>query len=258
MTDLSGQSGRARRFAAGLWSGLVGLVYPPVCLACGIIVGRHGALCAGCWSTVHFIDRPFCPVLGVPFPHQLEDGMVSPAAIAASPAFTRARAAVLYDDVARQFVHRLKYSDRLDLAHVMAAWMLRASDGTVAGADIVVAVPLHRTRLLTRRYNQSAELARALCRLAGKPHGVGLLIRRRPTRQQVGLGEKARERNVRGAFVVPEARTGEIAGRRVVLVDDVYTTGATVNAASRALKRAGAADITVLTFARVADPQSPA
>jgi ComF family protein len=235
-------------------SRLVGIVYPPTCMGCGILVRRPGGLCAKCWSGLRHIEPPVCPVLGIPFGHQVEEGTLSLAAMAKPPAFTRARAAVLYDEVAKLLVHRLKYNDRAELALPMAGWMMRAAGEFIADCDRVIAVPLHRRRLLTRRYNQSAELARALARLSGKPLDAESLVRRRATLQQVGLGQKARERNVRGAFSVPEARRGEILGARIALIDDVYTTGATVNAAARALLRAGAADVSVVTFARVEEP----
>ena len=129
--------------------------------------------------------------------------------------------------------------------------MCRAGDELLAEAGVIVPVPLHRRRLWWRRYNQSALLAQAIAAAAGKPLAQGALIRVRPTLQQVGLSADQRDRNVRGAFQVPVAEKIVVAGRRVVLVDDVYTTGATVKAATRALLRAGAAAVDVLVFARV-------
>jgi ComF family protein len=230
---------------------LAGVVYPKSCLSCRVLVQCEGALCAECLRRVRFIEHPLCPVLGIPFAHGVDVGMVSPAAIADPPAFVAARSVTLYDEVARGMVHRLKYNDRADLALPMARWMLRASDGLLERADIVIPVPLHRGRLFSRRYNQSAELARAVARIAGKAYSPTILLRHRATVQQVGLGQKARETNVRGAFMVPAKAQERLSGKRVLLVDDVYTTGATVNAASRALRRGGAAEVYVLTFARV-------
>lgn len=244
----------ARRVGTGLLGGLAflrDLVFPPMCLGCGVLVGRHGALCTACWQKLHFIERPFCPVLGTPFSHDMGSAIVSAEAIANPPVFDRARAAVLYDDLAGSLVHALKYRDRTDLAPIMARWMLRAGDGFLETAQGLVPVPLHRRRLFSRRYNQSAELARALARLCGTPMLAHVLERRRNTRQQVGLGERQRHENVRGAFVVPEEAVPLVAGRHLVLIDDVYTTGATIAAASRALRKAGVREVTVLTFARV-------
>jgi ComF family protein len=180
------------------------------------------------------------------------DALVSADAIADPPPFLRARSAVLYDDLARAIVHRLKYKDRTDLAVVMARWMARAGNELVAQSDCVLSIPLHRRRLLARRYNQSAELARAIAKQSGLPYLPEVLIRKKATRQQVGLGANARAENVRGAFTIPDAAKPSIMGRAALLIDDVYTTGATVKAASRSLLRAGAGSVSVLTFARVA------
>jgi ComF family protein len=133
---------------------------------------------------------------------------------------------------------------------MLAEWMIRASDGAVASAEAIVPVPLHAFRLWGRRFNQSAELARAIAQLSGKPYHPNVLKRVRRTSRQVGLARQAREDNVRGAFAVSERGKTDLEGKRIVLVDDVYTTGATVSAATRALKRAGAGQVTVLTFAR--------
>src|SRR5262249_45148943 len=156
----------------------------------------------------------------------------------------------LYDGVARALVHGLKYSDRADLAPMMAGWMVRASDGMFESCDAIIPVPLHRFRLWSRKFNQSAELARAIARAAGKTYLPSGLLRSKRTLRQVGLGATARQENVRGAFSVPEPARADVFGRNIVLVDDVYTTGATVTAATRALLKAGATRVSVLTFAR--------
>ena len=173
-------------------------------------------------------------------------------AIAKPPPFDRLRSVAIHDGIARNLVHGLKYRDRTDLAIMMAEWMLRASEDWVASCDGIIPVPLHRSRLVWRKFNQAAELSRQLSRISGKPLLAATLVRSKRTSQQVGLGVRAREENVRGAFSIPAARLGDVFGKRIVLVDDVYTTGATVGSATRALKKAGAADVTVLTFARAA------
>lgn len=224
-------------------------VYPPAWAGCGRMVGAGGAFCVECWSAIAFIERPYCEVLGIPFAYDHGEGTVSAQAIANPPPFQRLRCAVIHDGPGRKLVHQLKYQDRTDLARLMASWMLRASDGAVAECDCIVPVPLHRRRFLSRRFNQSAELARHLAHLSDKPFLASTLLRVKPTTRQVGLSARSRHDNVRGAFAVAEGREADILGKRVVLVDDVYTTGATVSAAARRLKKAGAADITVLTFA---------
>jgi len=241
----SGWAHLARPFLA-----LADLVYPPACAACGTMTSGHRGLCAGCWAGVRFIERPYCEVLGSPFSHNLGTGILSAQAIADPPPFDRLRSAAIHDEAIRNLVHGLKYRDRVDLAPMMSGWMLRASDGAVAACDAIIPVPLHRSRMLSRKFNQAAELARHLARLSGKPLLAATLLRVKRTEQQVGLGARAREENVRGAFAIARGRENDVFGKRIILVDDVYTTGATVAAATRALRRAGASDITVLTFAR--------
>ena len=242
------------RLVAGV-SALAGeaadIALPPQCLACDRPVAAHGSLCPSCWSKLKLIERPYCARLGTPFTYELGDGALSAEALADPPPFDRCRAVAVFDDVARKLVHGLKYRDRLELAAWMAGWMARAGSEIVATADVVMPVPLHRRRLWWRRANQSALLAMTIAEAAGKPFAPAALRRIRPTEQQVGLTPDQRDRNVRGAFRVPAEDKIAVAGRRVLLVDDVYTTGATVKAATRALIRAGAAAVDVLVFARV-------
>ncbi|MET3856353.1 ComF family protein [Rhizobium sp. OAE497] len=246
--------GKAARFGwahlARPFHALADLVYPPACTACGIMTSGHRGLCAECWAGVRFIERPYCEVLGSPFSHDLGGGILSAQAIADPPPFDRLRSAVIHDEAVRNLVHGLKYRDRVDLAQMMAGWMLRASDGAVEACDAIIPVPLHRSRMVSRKFNQAAELARHLGRVSGKPLLPATLLRVKRTEQQVGLGARAREENVRGAFAIARGRENDVFGKRIVLVDDVYTTGATVAAATRVLRKAGASDITVLTFAR--------
>lgn len=240
----------AVRGGHGLASAAVDFVYPPCCPGCQVLLGRHAGICARCWASLRFIERPYCEVLGVPFSHDLGSGILCADAIANPPPFGRLRSAVVHDGLARTLVHNLKYRDRTDLAPMMAGWMIRAADGLAEECDLIMPVPLHRYRLLARKFNQACELARAVARQSGKPLALGALKRTRRTRQQIGLGANARLDNVRGAFSVTEAGRETLFGKRVLLIDDVYTTGATVSAATRALTRGGAAQVGVLTFAR--------
>ncbi len=225
------------------------LIYPSVCAGCGRLTQDHRALCAQCWQSITFIERPFCEVLGLPFSHDLGANILSAQAIANPPIFNRLRAAALHSGIARRLTHALKYKDRTDLAIMMGDWMVRACDGFVERADFIIPVPLHRNRLLMRKYNQAAELARQIALRANTVLLPDALIRQRNTARQVGLKMTARQDNMRGAFKVTDQGKSDIFGSKVVLVDDVYTTGATVGAACKVLKSAGAADITVLTFA---------
>lgn len=241
-----------------LASGLAGLaqriLFPPVCAGCRRIVSEPGSLCGACWRSLRFLEQPWCAVMGTPFPYEMGEGFLSAEAIARPPAFDRARAAVAYEGIAGRMVQALKYADRVDLAPWMARWMLRAGAELLPDADAIVPVPLHWQRFWQRRFNQSAELGRALAGLAGVPFAPEAAARVKRTRQQVGLKPREREDNLRAAFRVPPKHLGLVKGRRILVVDDVYTTGATVGALARVMKRAGAARVDVLTFARVLPP----
>jgi ComF family protein len=225
-------------------------LYPPICLACRAATSEAGALCSSCWRAMRFIERPFCDRLGTPFEHDLGEGLLSPQAVTDPPVFQRARAVARFEDgPARRLVHRLKYSDRGELAAPMGAWMARAGADVLAEADAITPVPLHARRLWTRRFNQAAALGREIARRAGKPFEPALLQRVKATRSQVGLSREQRVQNMQGAFRAAPAAS--VQGRRIALVDDVLTSGATANAAARALLRAGAAQVDLIVFARV-------
>jgi ComF family protein len=227
---------------------------PPLCPSCREPLSDGVGLCAPCWSKLSLIEPPYCARLGIPFVYDPGAGLLSMEAIANPPAYDRARAAVRYDDVARKLVQGFKYSDRLDLAPMMGRWMARAGRELLAEADTLVPVPLHWRRQWTRRFNQSAALAGAISAVCNVPVVHGVLKRVRATPQQVGRSKTERAENVQGAFRVRPEQKADIAGRRLILVDDVLTSGATVDACARALLRAGAAHIDVLVFARVVAP----
>ncbi|MBN9455368.1 MAG: ComF family protein [Bosea sp.] len=239
-----------RTLRAG-WRSLVALIYPPVCVACRAATGEAQALCPHCWGEIAFIERPYCERLGTPFAVDLGPGLISPAAIANPPVFARARAVCRFDGVARELVHKLKYGDRTELALTLGRMMLQAGRDLVADADLAVPVPLHRTRLWSRRFNQAALLAAIVAEKSGLPLRPNLLVRAKRTRRQVGLSRVQRADNLQGAFRVPEEARPQLEGRHVLLVDDVLTTGATANAAARALLRGGARQVDLLSFARV-------
>jgi ComF family protein len=238
---------------AGRWS--LDWLIPPQCLVCHGEVGEASGLCVSCWTKLSFIEAPFCERLATPFPYEQGEGMVSAAALADPPPWERARAAVTFDEAARTLVHALKYRDRHEAGLMMARLMRRAGADILSSADAVVPVPLYRWRLWRRRYNQSALLAQHICRAQGKVFAPELLCRLRPTPSQTGLDHEERRRNMRNAFGVPEAGVSRVAGKSFVLVDDVRTTGATLEACAKALKAAGAARVDVLTFALVPKPK---
>jgi ComF family protein len=228
------------------------IALPTLCVACREPVSGDG-VCATCWAKLSFIAQPFCPRLGIPFVYDPGPDLLSMEAIANPPAYARARAAVRYDDVARTLVHALKYQDRTDLAPAMGRWMARAGRELLAEADALIPVPLHWRRGWSRRYNQSGALARIIERQSGVKLVSEALRRVRPTEQQIGLSRSQRASNVQGAFKVAPERAADIQGRRLILIDDVLTSGATVDACARALLRAKAASVDVLVFARVVD-----
>jgi ComF family protein len=228
------------------------IALPTLCVSCREPVDGEG-VCAACWAKLSFIEPPYCPRLGIPFVYDPGPDLLSMEAIANPPAYQRARAAVRYDEVARTLVHALKYHDRTDLAPTMGRWMARAGREILADADVLVPVPLHWRRGWSRRYNQSGALAREIGRQSGVSVAAEALRRVRATEQQVGLSRAQRASNVQGAFKVAPDRTADIQGRRVVIIDDVLTSGATTDACARALLRAKAAQVDVLVFARVVD-----
>jgi ComF family protein len=240
-----------RRGLASLGRGVLDLLYPPTCLDCGAPIAAADALCPACFGRLRPITAPYCPRLGIPFQHDLGPDALSAEAIADPPPFERSRSAVLYNAVARAVVARMKYGDRPELAAFCARLMHRAGYELWGDDAVLVPVPLNRWRRLRRLYNQSTELARALSRLTGIAVEPGLVSRSRRTRQQVGLSREARHRNVAGAFRAHPDLVARLGGRRVILVDDVITTGSTVGAATRALLKAGADKVDVISFARV-------
>ncbi len=231
------------------------LLLPPRCPGCGEAIDRQGGLCAACWSPLRFLHPPWCERCGWPFPYEAPGPQLCPACHARPPPWDRGRAALAYDEASRGLVLRFKYAERCEGAALFARWMASAGADLLADAELLVPVPLHRWRLLWRGYNQAGLLAKHLSRLVGIPWSPALLRRKRSTRSQQGLGAAARKANVTAAaFAVPAAARRALAGRRVVLVDDVLTTGATLGACTRVLREAGCARVDVLVLARVVKP----
>jgi ComF family protein len=229
------------------------VLYPPHCLACANATAEPDGLCGDCWRGVRFITRPFCERLGTPFQTDLGAGLLSPEAIAHPPVFGRARAVALFDDgPVRRLVHRLKYGDRHEVARLLGRWMARAAAELAAERPVLLPMPLHRSRLWKRQFNQAALLAAVMAKELSLPWDPDLLQRIKPTAQQTGMSREQRRLNVQGAFRVPPG--AGVRARRILLVDDVLTTGSTANAAARALLRAGAQAVARAGFARVAGP----
>jgi ComF family protein len=237
-------SDRLRRIGRALVDG----VLPPRCLSCGEIVDQPDALCGRCWSGITFFAPPWCLLCGLPFPHPMGEDAVCGDCAREPPTWQQARAVLRYDKNSRRLLLGFKHGDHTHSAAAFGRWMHRAGSEVLAGADLLVPVPLHWTRLFQRRYNQAALLAQAVHGAGGPEVAADWLVRRRRTPAQGHLGPAARERNVHGAFEMRARRS--VAGKRVVIIDDVMTTGATVEECARVLKRAGASSIGVLTLAR--------
>ena len=235
--------------------GVLDVLFPPLCLSCRAPIFDPGALCATCWQGIQFLDGPMCDCCGLPFEWDPGIATLCGSCHASRPAFDKARAVMRYDEKSRGPILALKHADRLELSGPFGRWLERSGRDLLKDADVILPVPLHPMRLWARRYNQSAELAKALGREAGLPVDFTALVRARRTPSQGTMpSARARRRNMQGAFRVKVSHKTAIAGRNTLLVDDVLTTGATVNACARALKRAGAAKVLVLTLARVVRP----
>jgi len=232
------------------------VVLPPQCLSCDRIVERDGVLCPDCWAGATFVSPPICAACGVRLEMEIGDGLCG-ACLRRRPAYDRARAAMVYDAASRRLILALKHGDRTDSAPALGRWLARAGQELVNDADLIAPVPLHWSRLFKRRFNQSALVAMAIAQDAGRTLAFDLLVRTRRTPRQVRMSPHQRFLNTRGAFRVKAAWREHIQDRRVLLIDDVLTTGATAVNCAKALLRGGAGAVDVLTLARVvrAEPE---
>ncbi|HEY4126009.1 MAG TPA: ComF family protein [Rhizomicrobium sp.] len=249
---MSGLAQGQNTFPARIARGALNLLFPPLCVACRAHVSDPGSLCPDCWRAISFIEGPVCSTCGLPFDLDPGGETLCGACHAKPPRFDRALSVMRYDDASKKLVLALKRADRLDLTPAFARWMERSGRSLLDEAELIVPVPLHRLRLWRRRYNQAAVIAQAIAGSSGLHYAPLLLQRLRATPSQGTMpSAKARRRNMLGAFAVPKPRRGEVKGRTVLLVDDVLTTGATLDACARSLKRAGASRVLALTLARV-------
>jgi ComF family protein len=239
--------------ARGWLRGALDVALPPLALDDGTHAAavQSQGLSSEAWRKITFLEAPVCDGCGAPLEYDQGDGARCPACLSRRRAFERARAAVLYDEHSRGLILKLKHADRTDLAALFAAWIARAGHDILSEADALVPVPLHRWRLMSRRFNQAAEIARPLARLTGLAYLPGAVVRKRSTPSQGGKSASGRRRNVAGAFACPKRMWPCVAGKRLVLIDDVLTTGATAEACARVLKAAGAIRVDVAAVARV-------
>ncbi|MEN3748746.1 ComF family protein [Sphingomonas sp. HF-S3] len=227
---------------------LVAHALPPRCPGCGDVTAADYRFCAPCWSSLRFLGPPWCAGCQRPFDHDRGPGARCGECLADPPPHDGVRAAVAYGDVARHVALRLKYGGRTGHAGTMARAMTRLMP---EGADLLIPVPLHRWRIWGRGFNQAALIAAHLSRATGVAADPHLLLRPRATPVLRGLGPKGRAKAVAGAFALADGARDRLAGRHVVLVDDVHTSGATSRACARLLKRNGAASVILLCWARV-------
>jgi ComF family protein len=241
----------ATRLGAAMF-GLSNILVPPVCLSCRASLADHHALCPSCWRDIVFIRAPLCERMGIPLPFDTGGPSVSALALAEPPDYDRARAAAHYAGTARKLVHDFKYADRQEARVLLGNWLTATGHELLSDAHLILPVPMSRRRLFWRKFNQAAILAHELGRRSGVAVDTAALRRRRATKPQVGLTRAQRHTNMEGAFAVLKRRRAQIKGANILLIDDVITTGATVNACARALKRAGAARVDVLAVCMVA------
>jgi ComF family protein len=230
---------------------------PPRCPGCGSVVDGDHRFCVGCWQSLDFLGEPSCFRCAIPLPHDIGPDAVCASCDRNPPLFDRAAAAVAYGDVARTVALRLKYGRRPGVARTMAGQMARLLDDVPPDA-LVGAVPLHRWRLWKRGYNQALLIARGVAETAGLDCVPDLIERTRATPTLRGLGTRQRREAVRDAFRVPPRHRPALAGRIVLLVDDVFTSGATAEACAGVLKAAGAGEVRLLCWARVLREGGPA
>jgi len=252
-TGMAAMFSDIRRWTGGHLRYAADLVLPPICVYCHGPLSAHGVLCADCWREIDFITPPVCDRLGLPLYYgDSGEPQLSAVALRHPPVFRRARAATRFTGVMRHLIHGFKYADHLEALGLFAGLMQGAGAELLKVADMLVPVPLHRRKLFKRRYNQAALLARKLSAVSGVPANYTALRRTRSTPSQVGLPEHERRGNVAGAFTVHRREVERLRGKTVLLVDDVITTGSTLDACARALLDAGAKTVDCLAIAMVA------
>lgn len=229
---------------------LLNLFFPPGCLNCDALVPTHGTLCTECWTQIQFITDPFCSCCGLPFEYKMGEDALCGECMRERPAYSCSRAAFKYDEHSKQLILKLKYQDQGWLAPVYANWLAKAGAELIAASDMILPVPLHYWRFVGRRYNQAGLLSQALAKICELPAHPDALRRMRRTPPQTGLTRKQRADNVRGAFSVNPRYADKIKNKNILLIDDVMTTGSTINSCTKTLLKEGASNVNILTLAR--------
>ena len=231
-------------------SQLLDIVYPPQCIACGTNVHENGTICAHCWGDINFITDPQCEMCGFPFDFEVAGSHICAGCAKDPPQFSKARAVFLYDDASRRMVTSFKYSDRTENRAAYAKWMARVGADMLQDADFIVPVPLHFFKLIMRKYNQAALLAHEIAKITGKKVIADAIIRNKYTKTQAAFSHKGRFKNINGAFEVNKKYLDILRDKKILLVDDVITTGATANECAKVLINAKVAKVELLTLAK--------
>jgi len=235
--------------ALSLFKKLVDLVIPLQCVKCGGLLDTKEGLCTSCWSSISFISKPYCGCCGRPFDFEIEDNALCGACSSHSPLFTSARSVFTYSAESKHLILKFKHTDSISGAPLFAEWMTRQLEEIKD--PLCIPVPLHWTRLFMRTYNQAGLLALEIAKRKDWTYAPFFLKRKRRTPSQGYLSKIERIKNVENAFLVPEKKKKQLTGKTVLLVDDVFTTGATLNACTKVLLKNGAKDVHAITLGRV-------
>lgn len=227
----------------------IDLIIPLRCIKCGTIVKGHQGLCENCWPLIPFITSPLCKCCGLPFDFEIEEGALCGGCSHTLPPYKTARSVFIYTPQSKDLILRFKHTDSIHNAPLFAEWMARLGDGIKD--PYCIPVPLHWSRLFTRTYNQAALLAKEISKQQNWVYAPTLLIRKRRTPSQGHLSKKERIKNMTSAFAVPQKKKQRLASKTIILVDDVFTTGATLNACAKTLLKAGVKEVHALTLGRV-------
>lgn len=242
---------RFHEFARQANKSLIDYLFPPVCLNCLTPLEVPHKVCSDCWQNIDFLIAPLCEVKGTPFPFDLEPGTISATALKNPPHYDKARGVATYEGTMKELIHKLKYNDRHELLNLLVAWMKTAGIELIQQSDLIIPIPLYKSRQWERRFNQSALLAKRLSEQSNIPYECSILLRKKKTRSQVGLTSKERYQNLKNAFVIEETKKNKLEGKSILVIDDVITTGATINSAAIALKKSGAKSVNILSLAIV-------
>jgi ComF family protein len=226
-------------------------ILPPRCVVTGEMVQQQGMIAASAWAKLDFIHQPMCETCGFPFEFQVDAGSLCTSCLSDPPVFTQARMALKYNDASRSMILGFKHADQTHAVKAFTPWMMKAGAPFLPQADLLAPVPLHHWRLVSRRYNQAALIAQDISRHCAVPSCLDLLQRVRATPSQGYLKAAERHKNVKNAFALNPKYKDAIKGKKIVLIDDVYTTGATIKECTKVLLKQGAGAVYVLTLARV-------